>query len=106
MHLSVAKTTVFAFLCNVALTTAIPTPYFEYEGSLEGRNSADSHNVLQRRQQWTGHTQCEGVCSISGIQRNNPAWGECIHTCLATYYPTPPPSPQGNKPAPKKKQKA
>ncbi|KDQ33021.1 hypothetical protein PLEOSDRAFT_164700 [Pleurotus ostreatus PC15] len=40
--------------------------------------------------------ECEVACTLAGLQ--GAAWNQCVSQCMASNYPTPPPSPH-NRPA-------
>ncbi|KAJ8522608.1 hypothetical protein ONZ45_g833 [Pleurotus djamor] len=86
MHFSM-KFAVLATLAYVALVSASPTRNFEDTGDLEVRGPRGRPT----------QQECEVACTLSGFV--GAQWQQCVRDCMATNYPSPPPSPQNKKKA-------
>ncbi|KAJ8518213.1 hypothetical protein ONZ45_g4668 [Pleurotus djamor] len=84
------KLAVLAFLGQVAVINAMPA---DFDGD-------DNSGLMARgpRQRPT-QQECEVACTLAGAQ--GPAWTDCVNRCMASNYPSPPPSPHNR--APKRK---
>ncbi|KAJ8522668.1 hypothetical protein ONZ45_g831 [Pleurotus djamor] len=93
MHFSM-KFAVLASLAYAALVSASPTPSVEDGGALEARGPRGRPT----------QQECEVACTLSGFV--GAQWQQCVRECMATNYPSPPPSPQNRKKAKGKRDNA
>ncbi|KAJ8518214.1 hypothetical protein ONZ45_g4669 [Pleurotus djamor] len=84
------KFAVFAFLAQVALINAMPA---------DSDDGYDNGLVARGPRQRPTQQECEVACTLAGAQ--GPAWTDCVNRCMASNYPSPPPSPHNR--APKRK---
>ncbi|KAJ8522616.1 hypothetical protein ONZ45_g839 [Pleurotus djamor] len=81
------KLALVAFLAQVALTNAIPTSDYDDEND----NALQARGPRQRPTQ----QECEVACTLAGAQ--GAAWTDCVNRCMASNYPSPPPTPGNNR---------
>ncbi|KAJ8522622.1 hypothetical protein ONZ45_g824 [Pleurotus djamor] len=84
MQLSV-KFAFLAFLAHLAFVSASPTPNVENTGELEVRGPRGRPT----------QQECEVACTLSGFQ--GAQWQQCVRECMASNYPSPPPTPQNRR---------